>query len=97
MCNEALFFLTFVLFFWLVLVEQGYLKDEKFLAYLEYLQYLTAPPYTAAFTYPNGLQFLRLLNAPDFRKQLQEATAPIIDFIHKQQYHHWVHLSKESQ
>ncbi len=76
------------------MVEQGYLKDQKFLAYLEYLQYLIAAPYNAAFTYPNGLVFLRLLSASDFRKQLQEATGPVIDFIHKQQYHHWVYLSR---
>lgn len=75
----------------IVLVEQGYLRDPKFLAYLNYLLgYLSQPVYTCLLQYPNGLEILRLLTREDFRKQLMESTAAMIDFIHKQQYHHWV-------
>lgn len=78
--------------FIVVLVEQGHFKDPKFVAYLQYLLYLSQPPYTTLFSYPNSVAILRLLCREEFRRQLLEATGPIIDYIHKQQYHHWVNL-----
>jgi hypothetical protein len=76
-------------------VEQGYLKDPKFLAYLDHLNsYMSTPQYAVLLQYPNGLQILRLLLREDFRRQLNEATGSIIDYIHKQQYHHWHHLNQ---
>lgn len=79
----------------LVLVEQGYLKDPKFLAYLSYLHsYLTAsPPHRSLLLYPNGLQILGLLQREEFRRQIGEATAGVVDYIHKQQYHHWINYN----
>lgn len=74
----------------LVLLEQRCFDDAKFMAYLEYLLYLTAPPYARLFAYPNGLEFLKLLLQPEFLKRLQNNPAGMIDFIHKQQYHHWL-------
>lgn len=70
------------------------MKDTKFLAYLQYLMYLGQAPYCSLLQYPNGLEMLRLLNRQDFRRQLCESPAAIIDYIHKQQYHHWAHLNK---
>ena len=81
----------------LVLVEQGYLKDKKFISYLQYLLYLSHPPFSSLLQYPNGLEILRLLNRSEFRKHLTEATGSIVDYIHKQQYHHWVHFSDNGE
>lgn len=79
-------------FLLLVLVEQGYLKDPKFLAYLSRLaSYLSQPSYAVLLQYPNGLEVLRLLLKEEFRRLLGESTALIIDYVHKQQYHHWNH------
>lgn len=75
-------------------MEQGYLKDKKFLAYLSYLNsYLSTAPYAVLLVYPNSLSILLLLLRPEFRKQLMESTAAVVDYLHKQQYHHWLNYN----
>jgi hypothetical protein len=67
-------------------VQEKYLEDAKFIAYLHYLGYLRRPEYARLIVYPNGLEFLKLLQEASFRQKLSANPAGIIDFIHKQQF-----------
>lgn len=52
------------------LAQNDFLSDERFLAYLDYLNYWREPRYAKYLVYPNCLHILTLLQSPDFRKQI---------------------------
>ncbi|KAG7800239.1 hypothetical protein KL944_003812 [Ogataea haglerorum] len=58
---------------WEIELETGFLEDEKFLNYLEYLEYWRRPEYAKQLVYPNCLHVLTMLKSPQFRKDIAKA------------------------
>lgn len=52
------------------LAQNKYLKDERFIAYLEYLLYWKQPQYAKYLVYPNCLHILTLLQSELFRDSI---------------------------
>lgn len=48
------------------LVQRNFFGDHEFMNYLKYLLYWTRPEYAKYIRYPQGIQFLILLQDPDF-------------------------------
>lgn len=73
------------------LLDQGYLEQPAFRAYLRYLQYWRQPPYTRYLPYPSSLFFLEKLLDNEFRFRLASNTgdlamqATMLDFYTRQQ------------
>lgn len=55
------------------LVVSGYLRQEEFLKYLQYLSYFRTPEYLIYIKYPEGLKYLELLQQPDFVKYIESS------------------------
>ncbi|KAJ8100701.1 SOH1-domain-containing protein [Lipomyces tetrasporus] len=55
------------------LAQNGYLEDERFINYLEYLEYWRKPEYVKYLIYPNCLHVLSLLKQPLFRQEVRHA------------------------
>ena len=70
------------------LAVNGYMSDPHFLAYLDYLQYWTRPPYLTHIAYPHALFFLQHLRNPEFRAGLFNPA--YVESVHRQQFYGWV-------
>ncbi|KAK9356471.1 SOH1-domain-containing protein [Lipomyces doorenjongii] len=55
------------------LAQNSYLEDERFINYLEYLDYWRKPEYVKYLIYPNCLHVLTLLKQPLFRQEVRHA------------------------
>ncbi|ODQ75154.1 hypothetical protein LIPSTDRAFT_34605, partial [Lipomyces starkeyi NRRL Y-11557] len=55
------------------LAQNSYLEDERFINYLEYLEYWRKPEYAKYLIYPNCLHVLTLLKQPLFRQEVRHA------------------------
>lgn len=53
------------------LVFEGYTKKKEFQAYLKYLEYLKQPDFIIFIRYPLGLNYLTLLQSPEFCRMLE--------------------------
>lgn len=54
------------------LSQQNYFGDPSFVNYLRYLLYWTRPEYIKYVRYPQAIEFIRLLQDPDFRRDLAD-------------------------
>ncbi|GAB4823605.1 hypothetical protein N2152v2_010651 [Parachlorella kessleri] len=72
------------------LAQNRYFEDPAFLNYLKYLQYWRKPEYARFIIYPHALQFLALLQTPEFRTAI--ANPSYMDTVHSQQFYHWQHF-----
>ncbi|KAK2196070.1 bifunctional Mediator complex [Babesia duncani] len=70
------------------LSKEGYFKDERFLAYLLYLQYWRQPDYVKYVKYPYCIAILELLLDKSFIETLSNDAA--IDAIKEQITQHWI-------
>jgi mediator of RNA polymerase II transcription subunit 31 len=78
------------------LATEGYLRDEKFIRYLEYLQYWKKPEYAKFIIYPHCLRFLDLLQHEEIRVHLIENSRYSLE-IADQQFYHWLYRRKQAQ
>ena len=78
------------------LATEGYLRDEKFVRYLEYLQYWKKPEYAKFIIYPHCLRFLDLLQHEEIRIHLLENSRYSLE-IADQQFYHWLYRRKQAQ
>ncbi len=76
---------------------EGYLREDKFIRYLDYLQYWKNAEYAKFLIYPHCLRFLDLLQHEEFRAQLAAADDLYVREIHDQQYYHWLYRRKQAQ
>ncbi|KAK7205545.1 mediator of RNA polymerase II transcription subunit 31 [Myxozyma melibiosi] len=53
------------------LAQNGYLEDERFINYLDYLEYWRQPSYATYIVYPNCLHMLTLLKQERFRQDIK--------------------------
>jgi mediator of RNA polymerase II transcription subunit 31 len=78
------------------LATEGYLRDEKFIRYLDYLQYWKKPEYAKFIIYPHCLRFLDLLQHEEIRVHLIENSRYSLE-IADQQFYHWLYRRKQAQ
>ncbi|EKX43804.1 hypothetical protein GUITHDRAFT_56682, partial [Guillardia theta CCMP2712] len=71
------------------LANQGYLRDPKFIRYLDYLQYWKQPQYSKFLVYPHCLRFLDLLQHEEVRTVLTNDRSICLK-ITDQQFYHWL-------
>lgn len=73
--------------------ERHMLQDERFLAYLAYLQSrFERPEMAMLLKFPNCLPLLAALQDGTFRAALsQNPPAYILQHLHTQQFHQWLH------
>lgn len=69
------------------LAQNKYFEDERFIKYLEYLQYWQTPSYAKCLKHIHCLRFLELLQIKSFRLKLHERS--FINTIHDNQCYHW--------
>ncbi len=69
------------------LAQKNLFDDQRFIRYLNYLQYWRTPKYAKCIKYVHCLKFLELLQNEIFRKKLKEPS--FIEMIHQNQYYHW--------
>ncbi|OHT16540.1 putative mediator of RNA polymerase II transcription subunit 31 [Tritrichomonas foetus] len=69
------------------LASKNYFGDPNFINYLKYLLYWCQPEYAKFVRYPQALQFLRLLQDPDFRKYVSNFENIIT--IEQTQFKYW--------
>ncbi|ODV86193.1 hypothetical protein CANARDRAFT_182882, partial [[Candida] arabinofermentans NRRL YB-2248] len=62
------------------LAQTGHLQDERFLNYLDYLEYWRKPNYAKQLVYPNCLHILTLLKSEQFRKDVSKTETSTILF-----------------
>ena len=71
------------------LAQKNLFEDDRFIAYLNYLQYWRLPKYAKCIQHVHCLRFLELLQNKTFRKKCKEAT--FVEMMHQNQYFHWDH------
>eukprot|EP01084_Bolivina_argentea_P013332 24989_1 len=69
------------------LAQKNLFDDERFIRYINYLQYWRTPKYAKCIKHVHCLKFLELLQNNIFRKKLKEPS--FIEMIHQNQYYHW--------
>ena len=77
------------------IAQSGYLDDDKFLAFLDYLKYWKRPEYARFLRFPHCLGFLDLLTDREneaFRANLKMSW--FRDLVQHQQHLHWMHYAK---
>ena len=90
----------------LVLAQQQYFQDERFINYLSYLRYWKKPQYACYITYVIRTSFLTRTLRNSFRyphslyfldllqheRFRKELAKPdCVAYIHRQQFYHWLH------
>lgn len=77
------------------LASEGYLRDAKFVRYIDYLQYWKAPQYTKFLVYPHCLRFLDLLQHEEVRTYLSNDQSYAL-LLADQQYYHWLYRRRHT-
>lgn len=80
-------------FFFSVLAQRGYFKDQAFINYLKYLQYWKEPEYAKYLMYPMCLYFLDLLQYEHFRREI--VNSQCCKFIDDQAILQWQHYTRK--
>ena len=79
------------------LSDNRYFEDERFVRYLDYLQYWHTPPYRKYILFPHCLHFLQLLQKSEFRKSFQSDPTFSHQLIVQQKLHWEVEGDKARQ
>jgi len=70
-----------------LLAQRGLFEDDRFLRYLDYLQYWRTASYAKCIKHVHCLRFLELLQNEQFRAKCKHHS--FIEMMHQNQFYHW--------